>query len=106
MQITSDTFDWILTQTHDGYEIGMLYDPDTNIKYGTYLLSYLNLKFDNWETAYAAYNAGIGRVSSWLEDPEVATDGKLTNIPIEETRNYVKKVASAAEKYKELYYND
>lgn len=106
MQIMPETFDWLLTQTHDGYELGMLYDPDTNIKYGTKLLSWLHLRYDNWDCVYAAYNAGFGRVDKWLEDPEVSTDGKLTDIPIEETRNYVKKVSSSAEKYKELYYND
>ena len=106
MQIMPTTFDWILTQTHDGYEIGMLYDPDTNIKYGTFLLSYLHLRYDSWESAYAAYNAGSGRVDGWLDDPAVSKDGKLVDIPIGETRNYVKKVAAAAEKYKELYYEN
>ena len=106
MQIMPDTFDWLLTQTHDGYEIGMLYDPDTNIKYGTFLLSYLHLRYDNWDAAYAAYNAGFGRVDGWLNDPAVSKDGKLVNIPIDETKSYVKKVASAAEKYKELYYEN
>ena len=106
MQITPTTFDWMLSKTHEGYETGMLYDPDTNIKYGTYLLSYLYLKYNNWENVFAAYNAGDSRVDGWLADPEISKDGKLTDIPIEETKNYVKKVSSAVEKYKELYYDN
>jgi soluble lytic murein transglycosylase len=105
MQIMPDTFDWMLSRTHDGYETGMLYDPDTNVKYGTYLLSYLFLRYNDWDAVYAAYNAGYGRVDSWLSDPSYSKDGKLTKIPLDETRAYVKKVASSAEKYKELYYD-
>lgn len=105
MQIMPETFDWLLSKTHDGYEIGMLYDPDTNIKYGTLLLQYLFYqKYNNWESVYAAYNAGFARVDGWLADPACSKDGKLTDIPIEETKNYVSKVSDAVEKYKELYY--
>lgn len=106
MQIMPDTFDWMLTRTHDGYESGMLYDPDTNIKYGTYLLSYLYLKYNNWENVYAAYNAGYARVDGWLSEAGKEPNEKLGDIPIDETRNYVKKVAAAADKYKSLYYDN
>ena len=106
MQIMPETFDMLLTQTHDGYELGMLYDPDTNIKYGTYFLRSLYLRYNDWETVYAAYNAGAGRVDGWLADPAHSAGGKLTDIPIEETEEYVAKVSYAVEKYKELYYDN
>ena len=106
MQIMPETFDLLLTQTHDGYELGMLYDPDTNIKYGTYFLRSLYLRYNDWETVYAAYNAGSGRVDGWLADPAHSAGGKLTDIPIEETEEYVAKVSYAVEKYKELYYDN
>ena len=51
----------------------------------------------------AAYNAGPNRVSQWLKDPQYSQNGQLTEIPYEETKNYVKKVQSAKEKY-ETYY--
>jgi len=105
MQIMPETFDWLVSVTQDGYEVGMLFDPETNIRYGTYFLSYLYLRYSDWKTVYAAYNAGFGNVDSWLEDSNhVDENGKLKNIPIEETDNYVKKVASAAETYRKLYY--
>lgn len=105
MQITPDTFNWLTTLTKENLSSGMLYDPETNIKYGTYYLSYLYLKYSSWDTVYAAYNAGEGNVNDWLGEA-VDDDGakKLTDIPFEETREYVKKVNKAAEIYNRLYY--
>lgn len=68
-------------------------DPETNIRFGTYYLSILYSMTSNWETALAAYNAGIGNVTGWLADPLYSPDGeRLTFIPIAETAAYVKKV--------------
>ena len=106
MQIMPSTFDWMMAQTHEDYEAGMLYDPDTNVKYGTYLLSYLYLRYGAWDTVYAAYNAGYARVDEWLSDSAHSSDGRLKDIPIDETAKYVKKVAAAADKYKTLYYDN
>ena len=106
MQIMPSTFDWLMTQTHEDYESGMLYDPDTNIKYGTTYLKWLHLRYDNWETVYAAYNAGYARVDEWLADGVHSKDGKLTDIPIRETSEYVEKVAASADKYEKLYYKN
>ena len=50
----------------------------------------------------AAYNCGIGKVNAWLSDPAYSKDGKLTAIPVDETRLYVEYVFRDAEKYKEL----
>ena len=107
MQIMPSTFSWLMTMKKESLPEGMLYDPETNIRYGTYLLSYLYSHFNVWETAFAAYNAGMTKVDGWLENPEYSSDGKhLDTIPISETRNYVKKVKSAVEVYKRLYYNE
>lgn len=105
MQIMPDTFTWLCTLTKENYETGMLFDPETNIKYGTYYLSYLYLRYNDWETVYAAYNAGPGAVDGWLSDPECAKDGKLTDIPYKETSRYVKKMTKAVEMYQKLYYS-
>jgi soluble lytic murein transglycosylase len=59
----------------------------------------------DWELVHAAYNAGIGNVWSWLDDDRYSKDGKLTDVPFSETKNYLKKVAIAKEKYKELYFS-
>lgn len=104
MQITADTFSWLSEKTEDEYEASKLYDPEINIKYGTFYLSVLYKEFGDWDTVYAAYNAGRTRVNQWLNDSSVTVDGKLKNIPIEETASYVKKVAATAKNYKRIYY--
>ena len=105
MQITPDTFDWLQLLMREELDQRMLYDPETNIKYGTYLLSYLYDQFGNWETVHAAYNAGMTRVKGWLNNAEYSDgDGTLKNIPFEETREYVKKIADTVTEYKKLYY--
>ena len=111
MQMMPATFEWLtddILREHLG--IGMLYDPETNIKYGTYYLSRLYNRFGDWDTALAAYNGGEGNISEWLKDKKYSDDGiklKTDKIPDEfsETKNYVKKVNTALKKYKELYNN-
>lgn len=105
MQMMPDTFNWLTTLTKENLDKGLLYDPETNIKYGTYYLSYLYLKYGSWDTVYAAYNAGEGNVDEWLGEA-LDADGakKLGEIPFEETENYIKKVNKAAEIYDRLYY--
>lgn len=106
MQITPDTFDWLNSKTGEELLPELLYNPAINIKYGTYFLSMLYTEFGNWNNAWAAYNAGRGRVSEWLLDERYSRDGYLTDIPYEETREYVKRVEKAAEVYKRLYFNE
>ena len=106
MQMMPDTFTWLTNdRIGDRFSVGMLYDPETNIKYGVYYLSWLYDKYADWDTALAAYNAGPGNVDKWLEDPSITDveSGKLQNIPFKETREYVKKVNKALEKYESLY---
>lgn len=112
MQMMPSTFEWLTNDLlRDYHGAGMLYDPETNIKYGTYYLSRLYGRFGDWNTALAAYNGGEGNVSDWLADTRYSSDGKkliIDNIPREfrETENYVKKVNKAFEKYKTLYSED
>ena len=106
MQLTPSTFEWLLTKTKETLSKEALYSPNVNIKYGTYYLRYLYVQFSDWDMALAAYNAGPGRVSSWLADDSLTDeDGKLQIIPFEETKNYVKKVNDTIEVYKRLYYS-
>ncbi len=108
MQITPETFEWLCNYTDVGgeYDENKLYDPETNIKYGTYFLSYLYEKYGVWETAHAAYNAGISRINGWLKDENISKDGRLVKIPIKETREYVEKIIMAKKVYRETYYSD
>jgi soluble lytic murein transglycosylase len=102
MQMMPKTFEWLTGEEHLDEHLSFeeLTDPEVSIRYGTYYLRYLYLKFENWDTVLAAYNGGEGNVAKWLTDPECSDgNGNLTYIPFEETRNYVKKVNAAMAKY-------
>jgi len=103
MQIMPDTFAYLCSRTGDNYETGMLYDPKTNIRYGTYYLSMLYDRFGVWETVFAAYNAGPNRVQGWIDSGKADESGHLTEIPIPETATYVERVTNAIKKYEKLY---
>lgn len=106
MQITPDTFEWLCTKTGEEADLRLLKDPATNIRYGTYFLSLLHHEFKSWDTVYAAYNAGRTRVNGWLASEEYGNNGRLKNIPIKETREYVQKVKESAANYEKLYYTE
>lgn len=107
MQLTDDTNEWTAMILREEPESERIFEPEMNIRRGCCLLSYLLEEFGSVETALAAYNAGIGRVRNWLKMEEYSKNGvTLDEIPIAETRNYVKKVTSARDKYKELYFSE
>lgn len=104
-QVMPDTFLWLTDEIlFEHFEPGMLYDPETNIRYGTCYLARLYDQFGDWSLAFAAYNAGPGRVEDWLDDPTLADgEGGLRKIPFKETRSYVKKMNRAWARYEKLY---
>ncbi|MBO5060147.1 MAG: lytic transglycosylase domain-containing protein [Clostridia bacterium] len=104
MQITDDTARWIAEKLELEYHADMVEDPETNIKMGCYYLSYLRQLYKNTETALAAYNAGMGNVSSWLGDKRYSADGvTLYEIPYGETKRYVQRVKKLLIVYQKLY---
>jgi soluble lytic murein transglycosylase len=107
MQMIPSTFEWLTGPQHldENLSTKSLDDPNVNIRYGTYYLSYLYKKFDyNWDNTFAAYNGGETNVASWLKDPQYSDlKGNLTNIPLKETENYVKKINKEIDTYRELY---
>ena len=106
MQLTDDSNEWTALILREKPEIERIFEPKMNIRRGCCLLSYLIKEFGNVETALAAYNAGIGRVKSWLQMEEYSKDGiALDKIPISETQNYVKKVIKSRDKYRKLYFS-
>lgn len=105
MQMMPDTFNWLTSMRKENLDSAMLYDPETNIKYGTYYLSYLYVRYGTWTEVYAAYNAGQGKVDEWLSDDSLTDqNGKLEKIPYGETDKYVKKLDKVNAVYKSLYY--
>lgn len=105
MQLMPDTFRWLTDEIlFDHLEEGMLYDPETNIRYGAYYLSALYDRYGDWELALAAYNGGLGNVDEWLEDSRYADgEGGLKRIPFRETRQFVRRVTDGWETYERLY---
>ena len=102
MQLMPSTYEWLAEINGEIAFTSALYEPEVNIKYGTYYLQYLYSKFGTWEKALVAYNWGEGRLQNYIKENGYE-DGDYTEIPVKETRNYVKKVLHHWEKYKELY---
>lgn len=105
MQITEETFEWTQWKMGDTETVyDDLFDPETNIRFGTKLLSLLLEEFGGEEEALAAYHAGWGSVKRWLADSEHSNDGViLDNIPYTDTAWYVPKVLETAGIYHRLY---
>ena len=104
MQLTDETGDWV------GKKLGMdveeinLMNPDDNIRLGCHYIRYL-INYYNGEVdvALAAYNGGMGNVNRWLQDKRYSEDGKtLSEIPFNETKDYVKKVNRETVRYKKI----
>lgn len=104
MQLMPDTFTWLASTIGEEVSEDQIFDPELNIKYGTYYVSTLYARLGNWDNVYAAYNAGLGNVNKWLSDPEYSENGELTNIPFWETANHVNKLNNVRAKYIELYF--
>ncbi len=83
-----------------------LLDADTNMTFGAYYLGELIRRLDNNSmSAFLSYNCGITRVRKWKEEfNNLPGDLFLEVIPIEETREYGKKILTAACLYGNLYY--
>lgn len=107
MQIMPDAFDWIKMKLNDDDNVTFddMYDPETNIKYGTYLISFLYNRYNSESLAAAAYHAGMTKVDDWLEDNTITNnDGNIIeNIPSKTTAHYVDKVTNALQSYRNLY---
>lgn len=107
MQLMPTTFRWLSDDMlGERLDASMIYDPKTNIRYGACLLAWLYDYYGDWETVFAAYNAGVGTVNGWLEDRRYSDEaGKLTYIPYDETRRFVTLTTKSVVTYEKLYYS-
>lgn len=82
-----------------------LYNPEINIKIGTFYYAYLTKHYEgNEQLALAAYNAGMGNVDRWIAEGIIKKDGSdLEHIPYKETNNYVRKIIRDYKIYQKLY---
>lgn len=96
MQLLPDTAKGIALHTGGSrFRVRDLYDPEINIRYGSFYLRRLMVKYGDERSALAAYNAGQTNVDRWLEA------GQGIHFP--ETRQYVDEVLEARGVYADAY---
>ena len=96
MQLLPDTAEGIALHTGGSrFEVSDLYDPEINVRYGSWYLRHLLQKYHDERTALAAYNAGQDNVNRWL-----AAGGEIA---FAETRHYVDRVEELKGIYRRAY---
>ena len=105
MQLMNLTATEIANEINENYEEENLLDVEKNIMLGTKYYSDLEQKYGgNMLLALAAYNAGIGNVTQWIEAGIIREDGSdIENIPFKETNMYVRKIINNYRMYQKLY---
>ena len=90
-----------------GFQLKDLFKPDTNLKIGAKYLDVVYKQMDESPfLALASYNAGPGRVYKWADRfGDVPIDEYVENIPIRQTRIYVKRVMESWQTYR-WYFDD
>ena len=89
-----------------GYQTASLYDPEINIRIGGAYLGELYARFQHPALALASYNAGPGAVSGWMKARgTLQLDAWVEEIPLDETRGYVKRCLRSFAAYQFLYSN-
>lgn len=106
MQIMPETGRWVAREIGlEKFDDDMLFDPEVNIRVGTWYLRSLNQEFMRDRViVLAAYNGGLGNVRSWLaEEQWTGKAEEVEQIPFPETRAYVRRVLAAYHRYKQIY---
>jgi soluble lytic murein transglycosylase len=81
-----------------------LYRPQVSIKLGTAYLGFLRSYFDgDIYATLAAYNAGPGNSTIWLEEAQGDPDLFLEIIRFSETQTYLKNISEIFAIYRRLY---
>ncbi len=103
MQLMPETARWTARKIGLPYTPAMINDSSVNLRLGT---AYLKLVLDDFggslAMATAAYNAGPNRPRRWREGAVMEPAAWAESIPINETRDYVKKVLSNSVYYAAL----
>ena len=107
MQLSPQLYMQLATKAGDReINAAALYDPNTNIRYGTLYLASLYQKYGMWSTVYAAWYAGEDSVDAWLQNPAYIDPdfGTLQTVPDKPIAKAVKKAVRTQELYENLYY--
>jgi len=106
MQIIPKTGQQIALQLGlPSFEEKLLFEPEFNLRLGTWYLAQLLQEFSGkLPLALAAYNAGPHVVKEWVSRlKNFREDEFIENIPYSETRNYVIRVLNSFQAYRFLY---
>lgn len=96
MQLLPDTAKGIALHTGGSrFRVEDLYNPEINVRYGSWYLRHLLKKYGHEQTALAAYNAGQDNVDRWRRAGR--------GIQFAETRAYVDRVEELKEIYRRAY---
>jgi soluble lytic murein transglycosylase len=96
MQLQPATAEGIALRTGGSrFRVADLYNPELNIRYGSWYLHQLLLKYRDERTALAAYNAGQENVDRWL--------ARRQRVQFAETRAYVNRVEKLKGIYRKAY---
>ena len=96
MQLQPETARGIAVRTGGtGFRVDDLFDPEINVRYGSWYLRHLLQKYDDERLALAAYNAGQTNVDAWRREGR--------EIAFAETRRYVERVGELKGVYRRAY---
>jgi soluble lytic murein transglycosylase len=96
MQLLPDTAKGIAVHTGGSrFRVSDLDNPEINVRYGAWYLRHLIDKYNDVNTALAAYNAGQENVDRWRAEG--------SGIAFAETRHYVKRVEHLKTLYRRGY---
>ena len=96
MQLRPQTAEGIAIRTGGtNFQVSDLYNPEINVRYGSWYLRHLLDKYGDERDALAAYNAGQRNVDEWR------AEGKDIQFP--ETRAYVDRVEHLKHVYARAY---
>jgi soluble lytic murein transglycosylase len=101
MQLMPATAQWVARKMGmKDYSWSRAHEPQVNAALGTFYLRQVLDDLDNHPVlAAAAYNAGPGRARKWRDARPLEGAIYAESIPVNETRDYVKKVLSNATAY-------
>ena len=84
-----------------------LFNPDLNVRLGSWYLAALIEGFDNESLALAGYNGGPYNIRSLILAKEgMPLDVFVESLPFEETANYVKRITESRYIYETVYLGD
>jgi len=96
MQLLPETAKGIALRTGGGeFTVADLWEPELNVRYGSWYLRHLLDKYGDERLALAAYNAGQRNVDEWLD--------RAVGIQFDETRHFVDRVEELKGIYRRAY---